>query len=178
MARAKHWNPSLADLAVLIVGFAVSAAVLRFTMASSLSSTGIRLTKSLQNAATASLSLCPLSWTVAVLAMRRTSRRCWPLHPAVVVGLTSFAIAVYEFVPRVMPALLRLTRSWSLDSATLFFGAMLLGHVGKALFAWAFIILVAKRIRRPDSWLAVAGWLLWLCWVGGDFSRYVVGWLA
>lgn len=169
---------SIADLAVLVASFAVSAAVLRFAMTCDLAAMGIRLPKSLQYSAAAAFSLCPLSWTIGCLTMWRTKRSRWASHPAFVVGLTSFSLAVYDFLPRVVPVLRRLSRGRLLDSATLVYGAGMLGHVGKSLLAWAIVLLVAKRIRRPDGWLAMAGWLLWICWVGGDFSRYVATWLS
>lgn len=96
MAPENRWKLSLADLAVLVVGFAFSAASLRQTLAADPPATAIKIRKEWRCAAATSLFLSPLTWAAAGLAMMRTDRRRWMDHSAVVLGLSTFVLAIVE----------------------------------------------------------------------------------
>lgn len=171
MAGENRWNISLADLAVLVIGFAVSAATLRLTLGADLSTARVRFPKGTYYAGAAGLFLCPVGWTAAGLAMRRTARRRWVDHPVIVVGLATFVLTIVEAV--LLFSFNPTSPVLSSAQRTILLGSALLTVVGRFLIAWVFIFFVVGRLRKPDDWLKLAGWLLGLGWVGGHVALFV-----
>ncbi|WP_165063499.1 hypothetical protein [Paludisphaera rhizosphaerae] len=174
MDRDNRWNISLADLAVLMVGFALSIAVLR--SASDVTPTqGVLYYHYSNYTAITALSSIPLTLTLAAIAIARTGLREWPFHPAIVLGLVTFALAAVLIVP-VSRSNMYLFNVGGFDGDTRYvmYGASLVKYVPKFLAATCLVLLACGGLRRRTDWLRAAGWFLSLWWVGLGSAAYVL----
>lgn len=147
----------LADLVVVVAGFAGSFASLRFYWRHGRPPMEARPYDYFAASATF---LGPLAWTLMVLAMIRTPRGRWSSHPAVVVGL---AVATVLLVQIALGStkyagasdwvwIEAVVESWQED-------------VAEVLIAALVVAAVCGRLRTPQDGLEAAGAAVGLSWV-------------
>lgn len=174
MARENRWNPSLADLGVLMVGLALSIAVLR--SASDVTPTQVVLYYQHSNyTAIAALSSLPLTLTLAAMAMGKTGIREWAFHPAVVLGTVTFALAAVLIVPVLRsPMPLFNVGGFDLDTRYVTYGTAMVNYIPKLVAASCLALLACGGLRRTTDWLRATGWFLSLWWVGLGIAAFVL----
>lgn len=173
VARDKHRNSSLADLALLLGGLAFSLGVARWYMLSN--DWRMWHPQMLYNVHVAASFVASLSILAMIYAMYSVPPRRWTRHPAIVVGLSLLTLAVVDLFHTVFAEHnfhdVRYTGQYTIRRLVVETVARLILDVPK----FALVLCVVGRFRRPTTWLEAMGWLLALCWMAVGVAAIVYG---